>query len=180
MKIGKATTSDAKNIASLAMQVWLNTYAVDGIRAAFSNYVWEALSPANFLTILNDPNRDIYKVEIDNHLIGFADINYHSVCEAGFRLTVEIEKLYIHENFCHRGIGKQLLDHVVLVLQEKAIDHMWLSVYEGNKRAIRFYEKYGFTCGGELFFELEHERHRNLVMVKRWPLKSNGAQNRLS
>lgn len=166
MTISKATQTDTKNLAALAVQVWLNTYAVEGIRQTFSNYIWEELTPTRFADKLKDPTREIYKVEVDMHLIGFAEINYNSVSAIDPGLTVEIDKLYIQERFCGKHIGRQLLDHVVSILKSKAIDHMWLSVYELNERAISFYKKYGFEYAGDIFFELEEDRHRNLVMKK--------------
>jgi diamine N-acetyltransferase len=46
---------------------------------------------------------------------------------------------------------------------------LWLGVWEHNPRAIRFYEKHGFTTVGEQPFVLGKDPQRDLVMVRPLP-----------
>lgn len=167
MKIEKADITDANNISTLAVQVWLDTYALDGIRDSFSEYVWQELSPYKFKARLENKNREIYKVVENEHLIGFVEINFDSVIDGNTNSKFEIEKLYIQENFCGKNIGGKLIDFVKSICIKNNISSMWLSVYENNFRAIKFYKKYGFKEIGELYFELKSERHRNIVLEKK-------------
>ena len=163
MKILKAELSDAKNIAALAVQVWLDTYAVTGIRDVFSNYIWTELTPESFSNKLNDKNRELYKLIEDEHLIGLIELNYDSSYIQNPKSKLEIDKLYIQENFCNRGIGGMMIDFLIMICKKKNLSSFWLSVYEKNARAIKFYEKHNFSEIGEIYFELGNEKHRNIV-----------------
>ncbi len=165
MIIRKATKEDAKNIASLAVQVWLDTYAVEGIRDTFSEYIWSELTPENFSEKIENDKREIFLLWENEHLIGFAEMNYDSHQTKSSKDDAEIDKLYIQENFCGKGLGKELINHIRKECKVRGVKEVWLSVYENNRRAIGFYEKVGFTETGELFFRMGDEKHRNLILA---------------
>ena len=166
MTIEKAVTKDVPLIAALAVQVWLDNYAPYGIRTLLAEYIWNHLNPEAFQNRLTSPDREIYKVIINNHLVGFAEVNFNKPCECDSSLKTEVEKLYIQENFCGKGIGSKLMNYLSDICKEKNIPAMWLSVYENNERAINFYKKLGMKEIGEIYFELGTEKHRNFVFVK--------------
>lgn len=60
----------------------------------------------------------------------------------------EIKKLYVDTFFQNRGIGDALIDFAV-----KKKHALFLWALEKNTRAIKFYEKHGFTMSGEKIFE---------------------------
>lgn len=166
MEISPAVVSDAGNLATLAIQVWLDTYAVYGIRQAFSNYVWDELSPAKFEKKLKDKSIIILKMVENSHLTGFAEIHFASPCPAAPEITTELEKIYIHQNFTGKKLGVKLLEFIGNEFKKREIQEFWLSVYENNERAIRFYKKNGFEEIGELFFLMEDEKHKNYILKK--------------
>lgn len=51
----------------------------------------------------------------------------------------QLEMLFVHPDEFGKGIGKALLDHVTKELQVHKVD-----VNEGNDKAVRFYQRYGF------------------------------------
>ncbi len=57
---------------------------------------------------------------------------------------VFISKLYIHQDFRRRGLGKQLLDFIAKEAQDLGCSAMTLSVNKDNSDSIRFYISYGF------------------------------------
>lgn len=167
MKIELAKKEDIKNIASLAVQVWLDTYATEGIRDVFSEYVWNELTPESFQKRFDDKNRLFISVKKNNHLIGFVEINTNSTSPVNSELNFEIDKLYIQNNFCGKNIGSEIISFIGNYCSENSIPGMWLTVYENNIRAIKFYFKNDFEEIGEYYFHLENESHRNLVMYKK-------------
>ncbi|MGE5365200.1 MAG: GNAT family N-acetyltransferase [Bacteroidota bacterium] len=167
MVIEKAVISDAADLATLAVQVWLDTYATEGIRQAFSDYIWTGLTPEKFAEKLTDADNEIYKLTESGHLTGFISICFNSVCPSDHDIRCEIDKLYIHENFTGRGAGAEMIRFLEGVCRVKNIPAVWLSVYEGNSRARGFYKKMDFREAGEFFFELGNERHRNMILIKK-------------
>ena len=62
------------------------------------------------------------------------------------------------------GIGEKLLDHCVGFARDLGKEVLWLGVWEENPRAIRFYEKHGFTRVGTLEFPYANSIGINAVM----------------
>ncbi|MGN1409099.1 MAG: GNAT family N-acetyltransferase [Eubacteriales bacterium] len=60
----------------------------------------------------------------------------------------EIKKLYVDTFFQNNGVGAALIDFAV---NQKHALFLW--ALEKNTRAIKFYEKHGFTMSGEKTFE---------------------------
>ena len=78
---------------------------------------------------------------------------------------IKIEGTYIARLFVepvlHNGsIGSQLLEYAV---KEHHADHLW--ALEKNVRAIRFYERHGFTATGEK--KLEDDTTEYLILLRK-------------
>lgn len=68
--------------------------------------------------------------------------------------VTKLERLYLLKNFYNLQLGHLLLQQALdfsIAQNEKG---MWLEVWKGNSRAIRFYEKQGFKTIGETEFRL--------------------------
>lgn len=167
MKIEKAEIIDLKNIATLAVQVWLDTYAVEGIREVFSDYIWNELTPQNFAKRYVENDHCFFTIKENGHLIGFVELNENSPSTVNENYKLEIDKIYIQNNFCGKNIGSEIINFLCDYYKNSEFSEMWLTVYENNIRAIKFYEKNNFEEIGEYFFQLENESHRNLVLLKK-------------
>ncbi|MCF5268346.1 GNAT family N-acetyltransferase, partial [Pseudomonas syringae] len=69
-----ASSADALCLAALGMQVFLDTYATQGIRQSIAREALEAFSPAIFAQLLIEPTTFIVVAESQGHLIGFAQV----------------------------------------------------------------------------------------------------------
>ncbi len=162
-----ATQSDARSLAVLAMQVWLHTYATDGIRSAISEYVLEELTPGRFEKAIADPLRALLVEESDGHLLGYSELAFDMPCPSGTGVTTEVSTLYVQEHFARKGIGTKLMDASAELARERTgSQDLWLSVYAENPVALAFYERQGFVRAGTLSFELGTELHENYVLVR--------------
>lgn len=65
---------------------------------------------------------------------------------------MELQKLYVLPEFQGLGIGQALMNQVLNLSKEINPDYIWLDTYITNEKAIRFYEKNGFTKCGSHFF----------------------------
>ena len=64
----------------------------------------------------------------------------------------EIFALYTLSEYHGKGIGRRLMEAGLEQLKEYSLFHLW--VVKGNRRAIRFYEKFGFCPDGrEKFYQ---------------------------
>ena len=157
--IRDATPSDCINLAALSLEVWLQTYSVDGIRTENSKYALSTFTEAYFRKLLQTPGYKLLVFVEGIYLRGYTLINLASRFEntdTGF----EIEKLYVQTHFQGRGIGRHLLSEI----KARYGNRFWLYTWVRNK-SIGFYKKYGFRDIGRYDFKLEDETIENRVLA---------------
>lgn len=168
LNIRSATSSDAANIAALAMQVWLHTYSREGIRQEISEFVFAEFTPPIIAKLIQDPAKTVLVACDNQHLLGYAVLQHGSVCPSDQELKNELATLYVHTHFAGQGIGTALLkacsEQGFLLDGSRAI---WLKTWHRNSKAIAFYLKQGYTQIGSTFFQLGNEQHENFVFAKR-------------
>ncbi|STR45819.1 GNAT family N-acetyltransferase [Iodobacter fluviatilis] len=157
-----ATAADAQNLAALAIQVWLHTYATSGIRQDISAYVLSAFTPDKFTTLINDPRYQLLITEINQHLVAYAQIDFASEDQPEFG-SVELQTLYVQEAFTGQGLGSKLLAYCEEIIADRTY---WLSSNSNNHRAIAFYARQGFVQHGVTYFEFGGNQYENKVLVK--------------
>ena len=77
-------------------------------------------------------------------VIGFAA--YGPYRDSGLREAGEVYAIYILREYYGKGVGYALMNAAVERLKGYSAIAVW--VLEGNRRAIRFYQRYGFYFDG--------------------------------
>jgi ribosomal protein S18 acetylase RimI-like enzyme len=156
---------DAERLAVLATQVWLHTYATDGISAVIARYVLSEFSVDKFLALFSQTRSTVLIAEVGENIVGYAIVNVDAVCPTGSS-TVELASLYVQEPFVRKAIGSSLLLASRHVARRRAGSSViWLTVNAQNEPAKAFYEKHGLVKTGISYFELGGEKHENYVLV---------------
>ena len=82
-----------------------------------------------------------YVYELDGEIVGFYIAS--KVLD-----LVEIFTIAVDEDYRKRGIGKELLSHLIEKSKESGAREIWLEVSVKNFKAIELYEKFGFEKDG--------------------------------
>lgn len=167
LRYGLAGPTDAANLAALSIEVWLHTYARDGIRQAFSDYVLREFTSARFEAHIADPRQVIVTCGRGPYLLGYLRLDFEAACPTVPGLRGEIATLYVRARHAREGIGTGLLAEASDLCRARGLEAFWLAVNHENAPAIRFYEAQGFRRHGSRDFELEGERHENFIMTRR-------------
>jgi len=165
--IREAKPTDLNNLAVLKQQVWISTYATEGLVDVYSSYVLSEFSVENIRTTLMDRNNLILIATINECVIGCAEILLspdNNLASVG--PCLEISTLYILERFQGIGIGKKLLEACLTEIKKLNYDKAWLTVYHKNSKAIEFYTRHKFTHIGDTYFLLGEDKHKNYIMLK--------------
>jgi diamine N-acetyltransferase len=164
--IRRAEINDLENITVLKQQVWIATYAVEGLRKEFSNYVLSEFTLDKVRETILDKNKLLLVAQIDNHIIGCVEIDFESQCPIPLeKKQPEIAVLYILERYTGIGIGAELLIETLSELKKMNFKAAWLTAYHKNERAIRFYKKNDFKIIGVAYFEMDGNSYENKVMM---------------
>ena len=172
LTIRRARTADALCIALLGTQVFLDTYATDGIRPSLAREALETLSPEVIEALLADASSTILVAETNRHLVAFAHVSAQVEHElVPFASPAELKRLYVQERFTGRGLGKSLLHRAEEVACADGAAGMWLAAWSGNARALRFYASQGYAELGATPFTVQGEHYENKVFAKRLQLE---------
>jgi GNAT superfamily N-acetyltransferase len=170
-----AEPSDALCIGVLATQVFLDTYATDGVRPSLAREVLHYLATDAIAESLADPATVFIVAERAGHLIGFAQLTIGVTHEhAGPEATVELGRLYVQRAFAGKGVGTRLLEFAEELARARGAGALWLTAWVGNRRALAFYARRGYVDAGATMYVFEDEAHENRVLVR--SLHRNGAR----
>ena len=162
-----AGAEDALCVGMLGTQVFLNTYAPDGMRADLAREVLENFAPAKIEELLCDESVAFILAERAGHLVGFVQVTHEARHElVKYETLCQVNRLYVHERFTAHGIGKALLLRAEALAASRGADALWLTAWIGNARAIGFYPRQGYTDVGATDYVFENEHYENRVYVK--------------
>jgi GNAT superfamily N-acetyltransferase len=164
-----AVATDALCLSVLATQVFLDTYATQGIRPAIAREVQCYLSEEAFTEILSHPRRAILLAEIEDHLVGFAQLTHDQTHESipPESHAAELNRLYVQRPFLGRGLGKELLARAETLAAAGGADLLWLTAWTGTAPALRFYEARGYQDVGGSVYTFEGDSYETRVFLKR-------------
>ena len=165
--IRKAELNDLNNLAVLKQQVWISTYATEGLVNEFSSYVLSEYSVDNVRTSITDKNKLTLIATYNNALVGCVEILLTPQSPLKeIEPSIEISSLYVLERFQGLGIGKKLLVKCLNQIKQRNHNKIWLTVYYKNQKAINFYLRQNFNHIGEMDFLLGDEKHKNYILIK--------------
>jgi len=165
--IRSATTDDALCLAVLGMQVFLDTYATEGVRRQLAREVLSLFSVESFVEVLSQASTHVVVAERSRHLVGFAQVTF----DVAQRLVPhgkqgELFRLYVQEPFTGQGLGTRLLRAAEHAAAARGTNVLWLTPWVHNRRALAFYAARGYADFGETLYRFEGEEHKNRVLAK--------------
>ena len=164
-----ARIDDAGALAAFAADKFIEAY--DGMCAMSDLEMYAAanFTPDLLRAEISDACSRFVLAEHEDVLAGYGLVRLDSApeCELAARKPAQLQRIYVDPRWQGRGIARELLGRCVAEARAADCDMVWLSVWDANARAIRFYGKSGFQVVGEQPFVLGAETQRDFVMA--WP-----------
>ena len=162
-----ARPEDALCIAVLGTQVFLDTYAIGGIRPSLAREVLANFSVDAVSALLADASTSFLLAEHEGHLIGYAQVGERRTQElVPQAMAAELRRLYVQERFTGHGIGKRLLQEAERFAASRGASLLWLTAWVGNPRALQFYPRQGYAEMGRTAYVFEGESYENRLFGK--------------
>ncbi len=161
-----ANISDSKKMSVLFKQVYIQTYGIEGVSDEFANFITNQFSVERLEKLITEQHENLIVAEYNENLVGIVEIEFDKKCPIDNIIGPELNKLYILEWFCGKGIGENLLKYAEKIVQKKDQKLFWLWVLETNNRAVNFYHKHNYKVIGNAAFQMEKNSYMNKVMVK--------------
>jgi diamine N-acetyltransferase len=167
LSVRYATVADRNLLTEAGWRLFEAAFAQHNRAEDIQTYLAEAFSPEIQAAELADPASVTFIVDIEGNFAGYARLKEGrpGVEIGGFR-PVELVRIYAEREYIGRGIGSALMQASLEECARKGWDTIWLGVWEKNPRAIRFYEKWGFSVAGQQIFKLGEDLQTDLVMQR--------------
>lgn len=165
--IREADAEDIDALRAIGRQTFLETFGQANTMADMDQYLAGRFSREQFLGEHQDPGSRFFLAEQAGRAVGYLKVNRgEAQTEAMGEKAMEIERVYVLQEFHRQGIGSMLMEQAYGVAQEWQAEWIWLGVWEHNPAAIAFYERCGFTRFGEHVFQLGGDAQMDVLMRK--------------
>ena len=143
--IRKVELADVEVLAKLAKQTFRETFAHDNTEEQLQEYFEEAYSLRVLSAELENPESATYFIMHEEEIAGFLKVNWgNAQTERELENAFEIQRLYVLQTYQGFGLGKQLFEFALELAENSGFSWAWLGVWEHNKKAQAFYNRYGF------------------------------------
>ena len=164
-KIKKVTIKNIEQLQKIGRQTFQETFSESNTEENLKTYLDKGFSTEKMTVELHDKNSVFYSVTRDNNVIGYLKLNFGaSQTELKDQKALEIERIYVLNQFHGKKVGQILYDKAIEVARQKNVDYVWLGVWEKNQRAINFYQKNGFIEFDSHIFKLGNDEQTDIMM----------------
>jgi ribosomal protein S18 acetylase RimI-like enzyme len=160
---------DAAALADFMERNFRATYGHCSTPANIDGAVREHYGHEAQLRQLADPARVNLLVEgADGALLGHAQVRYGDDAPEAVqpRPAAEVTRFYVDGPAHGRGVAQAMLAEVERLVRERGVVALWLSVWQEQPQAVRFYEKSGFRRAGTLVFVVGDDPKDDWLMLK--------------
>lgn len=163
----KCTEEDADILRSLLAETFSDTFASMNTPEDMELYLNQAFARERILEELRNQDSSFYLLYQGGSPAGCLKVNEAAAqTETGDPRSLEIERIYVANEFQGTGLGSRLMDEAVRLAEERKKEYIWLGVWEKNERALRFYEGKGFYRTGFHTFTVGNDEQTDYIMRK--------------
>ncbi len=163
--IEKVTADEIDQLQKIGRQTFYETFSGSNTEEDMQKYLDEGFSIEKLTTEINNENSAFFFATHKNNVIGYLKLNFgQSQTELKDDKALEIERIYVIQEFHGKNVGKLLYDKAIEIAKQKNADYVWLGVWEENPRAINFYKKNGFVEFDKHIFRLGNDEQTDIMM----------------
>lgn len=166
IQLRRCTPDDWAMVQTLGRQIFSDTFAVHNTPENLQTYLDTAFRTERVQAELANPGSQFwFALQDEGQPIGYLKVNFAAAqTEVQEDPTLEIERIYVLQNWQGGGIGQLLFDKSLEIARSAGVRYLWLGVWEHNPKAIRFYEKNGLRTFGQHTFYLGEEAQTDLLL----------------
>lgn len=165
ISIQKIDKTQIEQLQEIGRQTFYETFSESNSEENMKNYLEEGFSIEKLTAELDNPDSEFYFAKQNDQIIGYLKINFgDSQTELKDSKALEIERIYVAKEFHGKSVGQLLYNKAIEIAKAKAVDYIWLGVWEENHRAIHFYKKNGFVEFDKHIFKLGNDEQTDIMM----------------
>jgi ribosomal protein S18 acetylase RimI-like enzyme len=115
---------------------------------------------------LADPRYRFRVAEVDGEVAGYVKLGPAALPVETIKRAVELRQIYVLKEYHGTGIAKALSEWAIDEARRQGFEELYLTVYVDNRRARRFYDRYGFEAVGRYDFMVGEQADEDIIMRK--------------
>jgi GNAT superfamily N-acetyltransferase len=166
LHIRRASPADASLLASLGAETFVKSFGAQNTPENLAKHLSLAFGDEIQRRELADPAVTYLIAEQNGRTAGYAQVREGDApdCIAGAN-PVEVRRFYVVHDFHGTGIAQALMDACAREAKRRGGRTLWLSAWDQNPRAIRFYTKWGYEDVGGQTFMLGDDPQQDRVLA---------------
>ncbi|MFG6113751.1 GNAT family N-acetyltransferase [Halobacillus sp. MO56] len=166
--IKKCAFEDLRQLQEISYETFQETFKHQNSPESMNAYLEKAFNLNQVEKELSNLSSQFFFVYFNHEVAGYLKVNINDAqSEDMGEDALEIERIYIINNFQKHGLGKYLLNKAMEIAWNENKQKIWLGVWEKNENAIAFYKKMGFVQTGAHSFYMGDEKQTDIIMTKR-------------
>jgi len=163
--IRKIDFSDIEVLKDIGTRTFIESFAELNTVENMQLYLEKSFSLKNLEKELGNHESEFYFAEYKSEVIAYLKVNWGKAQnEQSLPNALEIERIYVLNEFQGMRIGKQLFEYAVGIANKRNLNKLWLGVWDQNLKAIEFYTRQGFIEFDSHAFYLGKELQTDLMM----------------
>lgn len=152
-------------LAALAGRTFVAAYGAANTAADLALHLQQTCSVAYFTRRLADAGSAVLLAETAGGMAGYAELA-EGMTPAGVPEPArQLVRFYLEQQWIGRGVSAPLMAAAIEEARSRAVEHLWLTVWEAAPRPIAFYKKCGFRQAGTITFTVGADPQRDLLMI---------------
>ena len=161
-----ATPADGPELDAMARAVWIETFGHSASAEDIAAYLNESYGPEGALIRgLSDPAMTFHLATDDTRIVGYVRLSAPWLPKGDYEPgALQLSQLYVASDFHGTGVGDALLGWTIDTARDRGGHALYLTVWEENLRARRFYEKRDFVHVGDYAFQTGKQLDRDMIL----------------
>lgn len=150
----KAEVTDAVTLAQIGNTTFYDTFRPYNTEEDMQLYINKTYHPSVIMENLRNSSIHYYICLENQQTVGYIKLIHNNSYEHLVGRTIELEKIYVLKHYFGTEAGNLLMQQAINHCRIHHFETLFLGVWKENERAVRFYQKHGFTTFSTRFFKL--------------------------
>lgn len=150
LTIKRAVLEDAATLSKLSLETFFDTFTGTCTNADMDSFLEEYFNLTQVEKELSDPEDYFFVAWDHDKAVGYVRVkeDKSGVAEIDKHEGIELKRLYVRKEYHAKKVGAALTNYAIDFAKQHDYGTIFLSVWEFNEQAKKFYEKFGFEYTG--------------------------------
>lgn len=170
VEIKTARIEDIPAMRHVAISSYRDTFSDSNSPENMEAFLKDAYALEKLVEEFNVPTSKILLAWEGLQQVGFVRLRENNEVEAQLgNNTLELQRLYVLTTAQGKSVGRKLMEAAITYATNKKYDWLWLGVWEGNFKAQKFYQQWGFEKFSEHTFLMGDDPQIDWLLRKKLP-----------